>query len=119
VVSNARHTYLLLWFVFPTLSLLIHNMYRLSDPALEAILKEWNPEEYDPLNTDVRVWTLAVESLCDTYGIPDTQRPQCAAKFIKSELRNGLEKVLVDAREKFGPVHWAQFTNFMVEFDRK
>ncbi|KAF9645331.1 hypothetical protein BDM02DRAFT_3120353 [Thelephora ganbajun] len=93
-------------------------MYRLSDPAIEAILKEWRQKEYDPSYTDVREWTHAVESLCDTYGIPDTQRPECAAKFIKSELRTELENVLRDARTRFGPIHWAQFTNFMAEFDR-
>ena len=58
-------------------------------------------------------------TLCDTYGIPDTQRAQCAVKFIKIELRTELENVLRDARARFGSVRWAQFTNFMVAFDRE
>ena len=94
-------------------------MHQLSDLALEAILKEWKPKDYDPPNTDVQQWILAIESLCDTYGIPDTQRPQCAVKFMKGELRTGLEDVLRNARATFGPTHWAQFTNFLTAFDRK
>jgi hypothetical protein len=94
-------------------------MHRLSDPALEAILKEWHPQEYNPPNTDVQEWSRIIETLCDTYGIPDAQRAQCAAKFIKSELRADLESVLKDARTQFGPVHWTQFVNFMAAFDRK
>ena len=60
-----------------------------------------------------------METLCDTYGIPDTQRPQCAARFARGELRTELEKVLKDAREKFGPISWVRFTAFMVAFDRE
>ena len=96
-----------------------YDMYRLSDPAIEAILKEWNPQEYYPPNTDILEWNRTVGSLCDTYGIPDTQRPQCATRFIKSELRIELEQVLGDARTKFGPVRWPQFASFMVICDRK
>ena len=44
-----------------------------------------------------------VESLCLIYGIPDTQRPQCAARFIKGELRARLEIVLKVARTQFDP----------------
>jgi hypothetical protein len=91
----------------------------LPDPALNAVLKEWNPKEYDPPNTDVQEWTHTIESLCETYRIPDDQRPQCAVNFVKAELRNELEKVLEDARAKFGPVHWAQFKIFMKALDRK
>ena len=94
-------------------------MHQLHDLALEAILKEWKPQEYDPPNTNIQEWAHSLESLCDTYGIPDTQRPQCAVKFIKDGLQAELEKVLTDARAQFGPIHWVQFTNFMVAFDRK
>ena len=94
-------------------------MHRLSDPAIEAILNEWDIAEYDPPNTDIREWNHAVETLCDTYGIPDAQRPQCAARFARGELRTELEKVLKDAREKFGPISWVRFTTFMVAFDRE
>ena len=94
-------------------------MYQLSDQAIGAILKEWRLPEYDPLNTDIQEWNLIVGTLCDTYGIPDTQRAQCAVKFIKIELRTELENVLRDARARFGSVRWAQFTNFMVAFDRE
>jgi len=90
-------------------------MYQLPNMTLEVILKEWHPQEYNPPNTDIWEWTLAMESLCDTYGIPDTQRPQCAVNFIKGELRTELEKLLTDS----GPIHWTQFTNFMVALDRK
>jgi hypothetical protein len=94
-------------------------MNQLTDLALEAILEEWSPEQYDPPNTDIQEWTLSIESLCDTYGIPDTQRPQCAARFIREELRTELEPVFADARTTYGPIHWAQFRNFMTAFDRK
>ena len=94
-------------------------MYRLPDPAIEAILKEWDSQEYDPPNTNIREWIRAIESLCDTYGIPDTQRPQCATRFVKGELRIQLESVLEDAQTQFGPVLWAQFANFMVALDRR
>ena len=94
-------------------------MHRLSDPAIEAILNEWDIAEYDPPNTDIREWNRAVETLCDTYGIPDAQRPQCAARFARGELRTELEKMLKDAREKFGPISWVRFTTFMVAFDRE
>lgn len=104
--------------VSSTLSL-SNDMYQLRDLALEAILREWDIQEYDPPNTDIREWMHATESLCDEYGIPDTQRPRCATKFIKDELRAGLENVLREARAQFGPIHWAQFNDFMVGFDRK
>jgi len=94
-------------------------MHQLSDLALEAILKEWDTPEYDPPNTDIREWTHSIESLCDIYGIPDNQRPQCAAKFIEGELRTELGGVFREARDRFGPIHWAQFANFMAAFDRK
>ena len=94
-------------------------MHQLSDPAIEAILKDWNSPEYDPPNTDIHEWNRTIETLCDTYGIPDIQRPQCAMRFIRSQLRTDLENVLRDAQAQFGPVHWAQFANFMVAFDRK
>jgi len=93
-------------------------MNQLSYPALEAILREWDPTVYDPPHTDIVGWTHTIESLCDTYGIPDTQRAQCAAKFVKDELCVKLEKVLGDARATFGPTHWDQFKIFMTEFDR-
>jgi hypothetical protein len=94
-------------------------MHRFSDPAIEAILKEWNIGEYDPPNTDIREWNRAVETLCDTYGIPDAQRPQCAARFAKGKVRPELENVLKDARERFGPISSERFMAFMVAFDRE
>ena len=94
-------------------------MHRLSDLALEAILKEFNPQEYDPPHTDVREWVHSIELLCDTYGIPDVQRPQCATAFARGELNTELGKVLVEARTMYGPVHWGRFKNFMVAFDRE
>lgn len=94
-------------------------MYQLSDQAIEAILKEWHPLEYDPPNTDIQEWNLVIGTLCDSYGIPDLQRAQCAARFVKSGLRTELENVLKDARVRFGAVHWAQFQNFMIAFDRE
>ena len=98
---------------------LLHDMYQLPGPAIEAILKEWNPQEYHPLKTDIREWNRRLESLCETYGIPDTQRPQCATRFIEGGFRTELEIVLGDARTKFGHVRWPQFTEFMIAFDRK
>jgi hypothetical protein len=94
-------------------------MYQLSDPAIEAILKDWNLQEYDPPDTDVQEWILIIGTQCDTYGIPDAQRAYCAVRFMKSGLRAELEGVLREARARFGSVHWAQFTNFMVAFDRE
>lgn len=92
-------------------------MYELSDQAIEAILKEWHPPEYDPPNTNIQEWIHIVGTLSDTYGIPDAQRSQCAVKFIKSGPRAELENVLRDAQARFGSVQWAQFTTFMVAFD--
>ena len=89
------------------------------DLALEAILGEWHPQEYDPLHTDIREWIRSLESLCDTYGIPDVQRPECATGFVKDGLRARLLEVLADARMRFGPVHWDQFKTFMVALDRE
>jgi len=106
-------------FLVSHVSLPIHDMDWISDPALEAILQEWNPNVYDPPHTDIQGWTHTIEVLCHTYGIPDTQRPQCAAKFVKDELRTELEDVLANARARFGPIHWAQFKIFMTAFDRK
>jgi len=94
-------------------------MQRLSDLALEAILEEFDTQEYDPPHTDVREWIRSIELLCDTYGIPDVQRPQCATAFVKDELSTELEDVLARARATFGPVRWDPFKNFMVEFDRE
>ena len=121
-LSNASHTFTNrvagLWFVYP-LSPSPHDMHQLSELALEAILEEWDPQEYNPPHTDITEWIRSIESLCDTYGIPDVQRPQCAAEFIKDELRTELLNVLRDARARFGPVHWDRFKNFMVAFDRE
>lgn len=93
------------------------STYFLTDLALKVIVKEFNPGVYDPPQTDVRKWIHSLETLCDTYGIPDVQRPQCATGFIKDELRTELLKVLEDARRRFGPVQWDGFKRFMVVFD--
>lgn len=103
----------------PLLSSSLHDMHQLPDLALEAILKEWGPQEYDPLHTDVRKWIRSIESLCDTYGIPDVQRPHCATDFIKPEVRIELQEVLAEARINSGFVHWDQFKNYMTGFDRE
>ena len=92
-------------------------MYRLTDLALNVILKEFHPQEYDPPHTNVRNWVHSIELLCDTFGIPDAQRPNCATSFIKEELRTELQNVLEDARRQFGPVQWDQFKSFIVVFD--
>ena len=96
-------------------------MHQLSDLALEAILdsEEFDSQEYDPPHTDVQEWICSIESLCDTYGIPDVQRPQCATYFAEDEISIELDDVLAKARQKFGPVHWDPFKNFMVAFDRE
>ena len=91
----------------------------MDDPTLETILKKWNTQEYDPPHTDVREWIHSVESRCNAYGIPDVQRPQCATYFIKKELRAELLLAFEEVKEKFGSVRWAQFKNFMAEFDSK
>ena len=93
--------------------------YRLTDLALNVILKEFHPQEYDPPHAGVREWVNSIESLCDIYGIPDVQRSQCAAGFIKDEFRTELLNMLEDARWKFGPVEWDQFKSFIVVFDRE
>lgn len=94
-------------------------MHRLSDLVLKAILKEWCPKEYDPPGVDVEDWIRTIESLCETYGIPDAQRAGCAVNFISGVLRKVLEVALKDAEARFGVVHWAQFTKFMIALDRK
>ena len=123
VLSSARHTFstglCACSYVSPTHLSLIHDMYLLSDLALKAILGEWDPQRYDPPKTNIREWIRAIESLSDTYGIPDTQRPQCAVKFIRAGLRAELETVLKKARASFGPIHWDRFADFMIAFDRK
>ena len=93
-------------------------MHRLSDLALEAILREFDSQDYDPLHTDVWEWIDSIELLCDTYGVPDVQRPQCATAFTKGDFRTDLENALAEARERFGPVHWVPFKNSMVAFDQ-
>ena len=94
-------------------------MAQIPDLALEAILNEWHPQEYDPPHTDVREWIHSLETLCDTHGIPDTQRPQCATAFVKDGLRAELLEALADAQTRSGPVHWDRFKDFMVAFDRE
>ena len=94
-------------------------MHQLTEPALEAILKEFHPQEYDPPHTDIQEWIHSIESLCDTYGVPDTQRAQCTTSFVKDELRTELRNVLTEARETFGPVRWNQYKTFMIAFDRE
>ena len=89
------------------------------DTAIEAILREWDLQEHDPPNSDIREWIRTIEQLCDTYGIPGTQRPQCATRFVKGGLRARLESVLKDARTQVGPILWAQFANFMVSLDHR
>jgi len=56
----------------------------ISDPALEAILQEWNPNVYDPPHTDIQGWTHTIEALCHTYGIPDN-----SAIAVRGEVRQG------------------------------
>ena len=105
--------------VSPALSLFPHDMYQLTDPAIEAILKEWRPQKYYPPYTDVQEWIHSIESLCTMYGVPDAQQLQCAIRFIKEELGTELRKVLADARVGFELLHWNQFKSFLVAFDRK
>ena len=94
-------------------------MQQLPDPVLEAIPREFHPPEYNPPQTDVQEWIRSIELLCDKYGIPDVQRPQCTTAFVKDGLRTELGDVLTRARETSRPVHWDAFKNIMVEFDRE
>jgi len=92
-------------------------MYQLNDLALNLILKEFHPQEYDPPRTDVQKWANSIESLCDIYGVPDIQRPECTVRFIRDELRAGARKVLEDVRKDRGSMRWDQFRDFMIKFD--
>ena len=104
----------------PTIFLSLYDMpYQLTDLAIEAILKDWHPQNYSPPYTDIHDWIHSIESLCELYGIPNVQRLECALRFIKEELSTELRNVLREARERFGPVYWDQFKNFLVIFDRE
>lgn len=95
-------------------------MRLLSDPAIEAILKEWcQINFYNPYYTKLDPWIQSVETLCATYGIPDIQRAQCAAQFTSSVAQTAVEKELEDARAANAHIHWAQFVNFMKAYDRE
>lgn len=94
-----------------------HYMSQLSDLAIKAILKEWRPQTYWPPHTDVTEWIRSIESLCNLYGIPDSQRLRCAVTFVKKDIGADLQKVLEDAG--FVPLHWNLFRSFLVYFDRK
>ena len=96
-----------------------HSMYQLTDSAIEVILADWHPQKYRPLCTDVQQWIDSIELLCDLYGIPDIQRLRCALRFVEEEISTILRKVLAEARERVGPVHWNQFRSFLVAFDGK
>ena len=90
----------------------------LSDPAIKAILHEWNLEKYDPLLADKSFfqWSREVEGLCEKYGIPDAQRAQCALTFMGEGVRAWLEEHFM-ARAGSKPTDWASFKGFMGEFD--
>lgn len=92
-------------------------MNQLSDLAIKAILKEWRPQIYRPPHSDVTEWIRSIESLCDLYEIPDSQRLRCAVAFIKRDIATDLQRVLVDAG--FVPLHWNLFRSFLIYFDRK
>lgn len=94
--------------------------YQLSNQAIKAILAEdnWHHHVWDPMSNkpDINKWNKDMETLCEKYGIPDTQRAQCAVASTKRELRTELQCVLQHARAESGPVCWDQFKKFMVEF---
>ena len=106
--------------VSPALSLFSYDMpYQLTDLTIEAILKDWHPQNYYPPYTDIHDWIHSIESLCELYGIPNVQRLECALRFIKEELSAELRNVLAGVQERVGPVCWDQFKGFLVVFDRE
>lgn len=108
--------------VFPIFSPLFHDMHQLSDTAIKAILseKEWrSTPTYNPLKTDVREWNVAMESICDEYGILDTQR-SAATMYGEVYQRQG-PRCVRGSVEGFSGAEWPHFlglfAEFMVEFN--
>lgn len=58
-----------------------------------------------------------MQALCVKYGIPDTQRAQCAAEFTRSDVRTALREELESAQAKREPIRWTQFRKIMIHFD--
>ena len=85
----------------------------LTELAITAILRAWNPQVYHPPFTDVEMWIGSIELLCEQYGIPDIQRQRCAVVFVK----NGLRQALVRVVEEFRVVRWDRFKALLREFD--
>ena len=94
-------------------------MNQLNDPAIKAILKDWHPQKYCPLHTDVQQWIDSIELLCIRYAIPNAQWPQCAVHFIEEDIGTVLSNVLAEILEEYGPVDWNRFKRFMIAFDRE
>ena len=93
------------------------GMSKLSTKTIEAIIKKWHQNEYDPLVTTFEKWSQSLENFFVAHGIPDAQRVECAVKLTAEVLRIELNKVL--ETQANNPVGWVQFKIFMTEFDSK
>lgn len=88
------------------------------NPVLGKILASRCMTEYDPLWSDIKKWNQNMGDIFGRYGVSDIERPQRAAMYIKGEFGVQLREVLRTAQAEFGFVRWAEFTKFMVAFDR-
>ena len=87
------------------------NEYLLTPRAIKAIVKSWDILPYSPPGTNVTGWLKKLHKLCEVYGVPVTQRAQCAMHHMRTDCREAAQTA--GCRD----MTWYQFTAWLRGYD--
>ena len=87
--------------------------YRLTRPAINAIVKSWQLQvvPYNPPGTDVSGWLNKIRKLSEEYGIPVSQRALCAIHLMRTDCRAKARTAGCDN------MTWGQFKTWLIRYD--
>ena len=84
--------------------------YLLKPRALQAIAKSWEITPYDTFETFVPYWLYRLNNFCELYGVPVTQRTQCAMHHM------GTNREAANAAGCHD-MTWDQFRMWLLKYD--
>ena len=97
----------------PPYHYVVPREYRLTLPAVEAIVKSWESQvvPYNPPGTNVSGWLSKMRKLSEEYGIPASQQAVCAMHPMRIDCR--AEAHTAGCYD----MTWDQFTTWLLQYD--